>query len=459
MSRLGRFRRTWWVLATSLLLLGITVVVTPPAGGQAAFGVGSGRAEAKILKVGPSRGALTLAPQVGLALSDFLNTRGRGDVRTADFAALEDSVPQEVRDALPSVKVESTDEGSEAGKTVSIGTPPEVPVRVDALELHADAGTAPYGASSFTVGSLDFGVGRLMGGRAESRSGIVGGTTREAIARVLLPRLELADGAVVLEGLEWRVVNRTGGEQVEEATFSIGTVTVAGQTFAPPSGSEQPLRDVTAALDPVLDPLGIELTFPVSRIEAGVVELSPLRIRVANSELAHTATTPVLELAQPAREALVGALVGGTDQLDAAILLSDVALGVLAGGSALDIEFGGVRSFTAAPATGFSFGSFDQGRLPTSAVVPPGSANVPHSSFSAAPTSGVAIAPVTAAAPAGSSLDTQLPALAANPTGSLGKRGGPLLAVGVVGLMAAASTAAADFRRLRHDRRWVPVRP
>lgn len=126
MSRSGSrgFWRTRCVLAVSVLAVGVALTIMPSAGGQEAFGLGSGRSEARFLKVGPSRGSLTLAPQVGLALSDFLNTRGRGHARTADFAALEDSLPPELVDALPSVKVESTDEGSEEGKTVAIGTRP-----------------------------------------------------------------------------------------------------------------------------------------------------------------------------------------------------------------------------------------------------------------------------------------------------------------------------------------------
>lgn len=452
-------RRTWAVLAASLVLVGLVFTMSPSAEGQAAFGVGSGRAEAKILRVGPSRGAFTFAQQVGLTLSDFLNTRGRGDVRTVDFAVLEDSIPKEVRDALPAVKVESTDEGSEAGKTVGIGTPPEVPVRVEAVELHAQAGTAPYGASSFKLGSLDIGVGTMFGGRAEARSGIVDGNVREATARVVLPRLELADGAVVLEGLEWRVVNRTGAQQVTEATFKLGAVSIAGQSFAPPAGSEQPLRDVTAALAPVLGPLGIKITFPVRRIENGVVELSPLRIRVANSELG-AAVNPVLELAQPAREALVGPIVGATDQLDAAILLTDVALGVLAGGSDLDIDIGGARAFTAEPATRFSFGSFDLRK--TSA--PGSSAAGSHGSF-VAPSGGVSSSPngavgatpgaAVAQAPGG---EHEVPPLLADSVASTSQRGGPLLLVGLIGLAVAAATAAADYRRLRSGRRVIPIR-
>lgn len=456
---LRAFRRTWFVAALFIAVIGVALVLAPTAQGQASFGVGSGRAEAKFVKVGPSRGSLTLAPQVGLALSDFLNTRGRGDVRTVDFAALEDSIPPEVVAGLPSVKVESTDEGSEEGRTVAVGAPPEVPVRVDVAELHANAGDAPYGFSSFKAGSIDVGVGTVVGGRAEARSGIVDGNVREATARVVVPRLELAEGAIVLEGMEWLVVNRSGAVQAEEATFNLGAVTIAGQSFRPPAGSEQPLVDVAAALEPVLGPLGIEITFPAPRIEAGVVELSPLRLRVANSELA-TVVNPVLEAVQPVREALVDAIRSGSEDVDAAILLSDVALGVLAGGSTLDIEIGGVRAFTAEPAEGFSFGSFDLSP-------PPSGAALDVSGGLPAPSSGTtgtgSVASETASGDTGAPSrqgdgDDVGSALASGASSRVAERGGPLLAVGLIGAAAAASTGAADYRRLRSGRRAIPVR-
>lgn len=446
------FRRTLGVAALVVALAAVLMASAPSAEGQPAFGTGSGRAEAKFLKVGPSRGALTLAPQVGLALSDFLNTRGRGDVRMVDFAALEDSIPPEVVSALPSVKVESTDEGSEEGRTAALGTPPEVPVRVDAAELHAHAGDAPYGASSFKAGSVDLGIGRVVGGVAEAQSGLVDGNVREATARVTIPRLELAEGAIVLQGMEWRVVNRSGGDQVEDAEFSLGSVTIAGQSFSPPAGSEKPLADVAAALDPVLAPLGISITFPVPRIEKGVVELSPLRLRVAGSELG-VVVNPVLEGVQPVRDALVGAIRSGSEDLDAAILLTDVALGVLAGGSTLDIEIGGVRAFTAEPAAGFSFGSF--------ALAPPAAVGQAASSRLPSPATGSintgSIGAGTAAAPAvPKEVDKALPIVEADVRSVVGQRGGPLLAVGLIGAAAASSTAAADYRRLRRVRRMIP---
>lgn len=452
MTSLRGFRRTAAVSAAAVLLIVASGIGAGPAGGEEAFGVGSGRASAKFVKVGPSRGALALAPQVGLSLSDFLNTRGRGDVRAVDFAALEDSLPPELVGAFPTVKVESTDENAAEGETVTVGTPPEVPVKLAGAELHADAGSEPRGASSFSAGAVDLGIGTLTGGRASTSTGIVGANTREAIATVVVPRLELADGAVVLENLRWEAVQRSGGQETNDATFSVGSATIAGQAMAAPSGSELPIADLAAALGPVLDPLGIQLTFPTPRLDPGAVSLSPLRLRIAASDAA-PALVPVTDAVQPVREGLVGGIAGATDEADAAILISDIALGVLAGGSALDIEIGGASAATAPPAAGFRFGAAGGFRLGAGAGatgLTVGAAPVPRP---AAPAAGAA--PSTAAEPASGTgtAEVAMPARSSAPA----PRGGGMLAVGLFGIAAAAAAAAADYRKLTHGTRSIPA--
>lgn len=423
------------------------------------FGVGSGRASAKYLKVGPSRGSLSLAPTVGLALSDFLNTRGRGDVRTADFAALEDSLPPELVEALPTVKVESTDEGSEDGETASLGTPAEVPVGLSAATLRASAGTAPYGRSSFDLAPIDLEVVKVGGGTAEAFSGIVDGNVREAVGTVEIGKVDIGGGTLVLEGLRWEAVHRSGAASVEQGTFTVGAVSVTGQRFAVPEGTEQPLDDVLAAAQPLLGPLGLQVMLPKPRIENGFVEMTPLRIRVANSELG-AVVGPVLEAAQPARDAVVDAIRSGSEDVDAVILLADVALGVLAGGSTLDIELGGVTATTAEPAERFTFasgGGFDlssgspTGSGALGAASAPGDASSSLGSGSA-PSSSVELpAPLAGAADEGAD-DSASSDVAAGTvpvsSSATGGGAGPLLLIGLAAAAAAVGAGAVDYRRL-----------
>ncbi len=447
-----------------MLALVISIATAGPvlpevSSGAGQDGTGSGRTQAALLRVGPSRGSLSLAPQVGLVLTDYLNTRGRGDVRAVDFAALADSIPDEAMDAAPTVKVESTDENAEAGRTSTVGTPSVAPVSVAGAELHAAAGPSPYGEGRFITGETDIGVGVIRGSEVSGFSGFVDRGVREARARVYIGRIELAGGAVVLEGLEWNVVNRSGATTDESATFTLGGATILGQSFAPDAGAEAPLRDLVAALAPVLGPVGLDLTFPEARIERGVVELSPLRIRVANSD-AGTVLAPVLEGIQPIRDPLFGAIREGSEDTDAAILLTDVALGVLAGGSSLDIELGGASASTAPPAERFDFGAsavspappLSQAQ-PMPAVAPP-AAVVPPTPMPTVPTASDPIITISGTPESGEREASEI--AAAQPVSTTdASRGGPLLAVAAVGLLMMGATAGRDYLRVRNGLRYV----
>ncbi len=447
-------RTTAAVVFAAVLVGGVASDRSGVASAQGEAGPGSARTQASLVRVGPSRGALSLSPQVGLVFTDYLGTRGRGDVRTTDFAALADSIPEEIRAGSPAVKVESTDENSEAGQAAAVGTPSGVPFKLAGAELEASAGDAPFGQGSFSVAEIDLGVGTMAGMEVTGFSGYVDGAIREARARVYIARLELADGAAVLEGLEWNVITRSGGATDNKASFTIEGATVAGQTFAPPPGSEDPLRDVLVALQPVLGPAGLQVTLPQSRIEQGVVELTPLRIRVAGSELG-LVVNPVLEALQPVRDPLVAAIREGSEDADAAILLTDVALGVLAGGSTLDLDLGGATAFTQAPSERFSFGTLG-GAAPAapqatnSSPVPAadGPARAGSSVEAPAAESTMADGP-TKTTPAEISNESALDDIR-----PIGRRGGPLFWIGLGGLLLVGASAGRDYLLVRNGFRY-----
>ncbi|MDE0805100.1 MAG: hypothetical protein OSA99_17470 [Acidimicrobiales bacterium] len=442
----------------AVLVGGVATDRSGVAGAQGEVDPGSARTQSALVRVGPSRGALSLSPQVGLVLTDYLGTRGRGDVRTTDFAALADSIPDEVVAASPTVKVESTDEGSEAGQSAAVGgTPPGFPLTLAGAELNASAGDAPFGQGSFSVGDVDLGVGSMAGMEVSGFSGYVDGAVREARARVYIGRLELAEGEVVLRGLEWNVITRSGGATSNSATFAIEGMTVAGQNFAPPPGSEDPLRDVLDAIQPVLGPVGLQVTLPESRIEQGVVELTPLRIRVADSELG-LVVNPILDLLQPVRDPLVAALREGSEDVDAAILLTDVALGVLAGGSTLDLELGGATAFTQAPSDRFSFGTV--GSVPAPAPPPTSASPTPTAGGSAGSGSTAATTPavsVTADTPTQNNAAGISNEVALDDVRPIGRRGGPLFWIGLGGLLLIAASAGRDYLLVRNGFRHQRV--
>lgn len=369
-----------------------------------------------------------------------------------------------MKDSAPTVKVESTDENSEAGTTATVGTPTDAPVSVAGAELYAAAGPSPYGEARFAVGETDIGVGVIRGSEVRGFSGFVDGGVREARAGVSIGRVELLDGAVVLDGLEWRVVNRSGAATEEVATFTLGGATILGQSFAPEAGTEDPVEALVDALAPVLGPAGLEVSFPVARIERGVVELSPLRIRVADGE-AGTVLAPVLEGVQPIRDPLFGAIREGSEDTDAAILLTDVAIGVLAGGSSLDIELGGASASTAAPAKRFTFGAIESAPpTPPTPSAPPASSNPAPTTVAPSPPtpptsmSGDALITVTGSPESPEQRDVSGIA-APVPVANVGaSRGGPLLAVAAAGMLMLAATAGRDYLRIRNGFRLVKHR-
>ena len=224
-----------------------------------------------------------------------------------------------------------------------------------------------------------------------------------------------------------------------------------------PSGGDVPIDELAAALAPVLGPLGLEVSFPVARIEGGIAELSPLRVRVSASDAA-PALVPITDAIQPGRDALIGPVRDASgEEVDAAILLSDIALGVIAGGSKLDIELGGVTATTAEPSAAFRFGAagggFDLGGSTASGVAPSGG-----SGFSPGPTpTGAGSAALPAANGGGVEASAPGAALATTSASSTSPRGGPLLVVGLVGLAAAVGSALLDLRRVRASRRAITI--
>src|SRR5687768_1589908 len=79
----------------AVALLTALVIAAAPVDAEEEIVTGSGRADARLVRLGPAAGQLALAPSIALSLSDFLGTLGRGEARVAEYAALDGSVPEE----------------------------------------------------------------------------------------------------------------------------------------------------------------------------------------------------------------------------------------------------------------------------------------------------------------------------------------------------------------------------
>jgi hypothetical protein len=471
------------MLAGSLALVG----TSGGAAAQEEFINGSGRADAKILRMGPSAGRLSMAPTIGLTLADYLGTLGRGESRTADFAALDGSVPEDFKSKMPIVRAESTED--DAGTTRRggfAGTPPESPVKVGGSEQTATASKDPKGSSTYTLGAYGLApLFELGSSTASASAGVIGGKTREALGTTKVSSLKLGGGAVTLNGLTWEAVQRTGDGAAAKADFRVDSVTMLQSPGTGPLGVPLPPVPVTVpvpgggtALDQVLPqinaalkPSGLILAVPSKSTDGGVSRVGPLGIQVADSEVGRTVLGPVLGGLQPIRDPLTGALINADSGFSTAVLLADVAVGIFSGSGRNDIEIGGASAFTEGesfenPFGSFSFGSFtlpdssdsafdldDSGSSLSSSPSLGGSSF--DSTGAALSTGATGAADAAVSTPSNPGAQTAQP-LAASRT-IAGTRGGVAALIGLTGLLAALAVASLDYRRIRSNRRTIVV--
>ena len=462
------------------------------AGAQEEFINGSGRADAKILRMGPSAGRLSLAPTIGLTLADYLGTKGRGESRTGDFAALDGSVPEQVKNELPIVRAESTDDDAGTTKTGgSAGTPASSPIKVGSSEQTASATKDPRGSASYTLGAYGLNPVFEMGSStASATSGVIAKKTREAIGTTRISSIKLGGGVVTLNGLTWEAVQRTGEGATASADFRVDSVTLlqSGGTGLlgvplPAVPVTIPGGDLSAALGPInnaLKPSGLILSLPTKSTDGGISRVGPLAVQIADSEIGRTALGPVLGGLQPVRDPITGALISADKRFSTAVLLADVAVGIFSGSGRNDIEFGGASATTEgesfeSPFGDFNFGSFtlpdssdsafslsDSTSTGTDSFASTGSAlgssaSSTGSSFTAGTTGTTGAAGTTAAAAPTTSTGRQTAVpLAANRT-IPGKRGGVAALIGLAGLLAALGVASMDYRQIRSNRRTIVV--
>jgi hypothetical protein len=461
-----------------LLTLSVNLVISGPAKASEPFVNGSGRADARIIRVGPSRG-LSLAPTIGLSLSDFLGTLGRGQAITADFAALDGSIPPELAEQLPSVRAESTEEGAGQPETTTLaGSPAGVPVQLGAAQLSATGFKDPKGTSSFTLGALNIpGVIEVSGGTAGSSAAVIDKRTREAVGTSTIGTVKLAGGVVTLKGLKWQALQRTGANAGTEAEFTIEGATVPGVLGPKTLPIPEAGASLASLIDPInaaLKPSGLVLRAPVKSTTNGVARIGPLAVTVADSEIGRTVLGPTIEQIQPVREPVTRALISADPLFSTAILLTDVTVGVLAGASRLDIELGGASAFTEGTSFVSPFGAFSLGAftLPPSSGSPSDMDDTESDAeastrFALSETRDFAsgsggLDSIGTTPPAGTTATADIAeARTASPTAASrtipGTTGGPAALVGLAGLLAALGVAGADYRRIRNNRRAIVV--
>lgn len=431
----------------------IVAVATEPGSAEAPptpFNNGTGQAIALGYKVNPVNGNLSFGITFGEAIAGHQNTAATGQSRAVNLGVIgvtlagkgcdggDPTLPAE--DQPQPVIARSGEKGAEDGfrETEKPG----------GIEKFARATTAPFAEAITTIAPAgDKEAIYVDGGRTITRSGIINGNIREAVARTELGTVTLGGGAVTIQGLTWEAIHRTGAETKSVGTFTIGSVTIGGVPQVLPGDEFQQ----AAALNDLLKPLGFTLTPPGTRNEQNIQFVDPLKIGIIPSAERDTVLGGVVGGAQPVRAGLTEALLAADCGFASLITIADIVLGSVTGAGALTLELGGVQATTA------DFKQFQFGLLPALPNLPPVGGLGPAVLSGAQPNLGATPAAAPPAAGATSTPGTTEKMQAKPIAGFTGERGGLMAMVGGGGLLLLLAMAEADRRKMQHALREIPL--
>jgi hypothetical protein len=448
-------RRTHGLRLIAALSIGLVAASFAPGSADAKdeeFVNGSGASYAQIYRVGPTAGRLSLAPIFGLSLADYLNTVGRGETKVVDWAGIgvaERSLP----DNTPSLKVSSTQEGSEKGITEVVGGQSDGQTGGGFAEMYVRATDAPLGESRFRLNTLSIpGLIEARDSQSHSITGIVSEGLRQAVATTDIGSLSLAGGQVNLKGLHWRAAQTTGKKNTVTGTFTVEGATLGGVPLPMPGGPSD-LVSILGPINAALAPTGFVMSVPRFEKRSGQAFVTPLSLDIADSQLGRTYLAPLLAELAFAREPVADAFIDLAKQLAEAnesapdltvgVLAADLAIGIFSGSSQLHIEMGGVSAYTEGELFDNPFDDAFDLKPPT--VAPTQTIAVP----------GTAGTPGTPGTPAGEEEEGELVA-APLPPGQRtvpGDKGGVAAIVGLIGLGVAIALATRDYWKMRQIRR------
>jgi hypothetical protein len=171
--------------------------------------------------------------------------------------------------------------------------------------------------------------------------------TRDVSSSADLGQISLLGGLVVLKGLHWQASQQSGAATTSAASFTMGSVVVAGVALPTPTPAQ--LATVIGIVNTALAPTGFRINLPVVTLTANAHDgngatskVSPLSIGIDSSALGAAVIGSQLTGAQPLKTAIDNALIAANCQLsNDALPLLDIALGVPAGGGGLDLNLGG----------------------------------------------------------------------------------------------------------------------
>ena len=487
-----------------LLVLPLALPTAAPAGSAAEvaeeelgpdgeFNNGHGSARGTGLSVGPSRSGFNFTTDFAISLTDYQNTVARADSRAMSLGAILEAVwdgfDEDNEHGPDNLRTDSRDEDAAEGISRSQwGSDPDSPFAATFGRQYVRADTDPIAEAETAMTAFGFPEAVLIeNGHSWSQSGVVAEGQREAHGTASFERIVLGDGEVVLEGLEWEAIHRTGEEDFTEASFTLGNLYIDGEPAFPEEEGDG-IDELFDAANEALTEAGITLAAPEALEDerTGEIRVTPMRISLGPSDLSRAVAGPFSDVIQPIREPLADALIEMDDSFGAVFLLFDVGLGAFAGGGELLLEVGGARAHTgfqefenpfgdAAGGFGEGFGEVpdepapqpqESGQQSTDSSAPVDAPSPDTSGPSDAPAPETGEQPLEQPVeepveePVASDPPEQAPqqqGQLAAPAASPGPTGGQALAAALVALLVAGGLAGADFLRLRQSQRTIPV--
>lgn len=458
-----QFRRTGIaVVAASVAVLGASMGWVPGASADtsasSSFVAGSANATSQAITVAPSTGGLGYDITLAQSVADYQDTEGQAQAQTLNLGSIglsltsegcDGSAPTLSSSQLPQPAVAESNNGNQTQtKTLSQGSTGAA----YGVET-ASATTQPSGDATSTASGVGVpGVFEIGDGVATAHAALVAGKTREAIGTASIGSLSLP-GGVTFKHMEWNATQRTGAAATQTGTFNIGSIQV-GPASLPVSPNS--LAQAFTVVNQALVTSGFHVTPPVLvKNPDGSIAETPMSIGIDSSALGQQVLGPLLGAAQPLRSALANALLGISCKTSTPLLLSDIAIGPLAGGGNVDLELGGATAASSGTSYANPFGSGSGG---DTLSANPASSSPALSSTAGSisePASPVTGATATQSSGSGSSSSTQLAVarstrcVTTSPFGHPSCSRGAALPVALAGLVLVGGMGVADWVRSR----------
>ncbi|MEX0873654.1 MAG: hypothetical protein WD646_11315 [Actinomycetota bacterium] len=357
--RLGPYRRT---LAAAFLATVVTIaglIAFPAAVRSATPSVpGSASSVAAIASVVPSVGGLEFGIRTGVAATQVQNSVASAQAHSVNLGLIETTLTAEdctgMRPIQPGTLPQALYVDNRKGDANASSF--EVPIAGTQLgggREEVRATTEPRAHAIATGVTSELGPIVVGGGRSDSETTVIDGTTYEARARTE-SSVDIA-GLVKLTGMHWEALHRVGAEHTTEGRFTLGVATLGDLPFD--ISQLQPLADV---LNTVLAPTGISLVLPKVVIVKEPVEsvrVTPLAIDLTKTPLGSQLLNPGLEASSEQKAELFDQITAVACQVGSALFVGDVGLSILSGNGSLNIEVGGVRATAGLSTGGNPFGT------------------------------------------------------------------------------------------------------